>query len=524
VEENVFAELRRYVRFDDGDESCLRAFGPTAAPHFVAITEEFYQRLDEHPGARGVFSGPDQVNRLKKTLIEWMRLLFEGPWDHAYYEKRARIGRIHVAINLPQRYMFGAMNLIRLSLIRVAQESLGDDEVRAPTVRAIGKIIDLELAIMLETYREAFVEKTQKVERIERVSLEKVLAMTQARYDEIVESGEALVVTFDPGGAIFLFNRRCEELTQTRREDAAARSWYDLFVVPEAQKEVRRLCLEVLGGRRGATWEGDAGPGINRRIRWQLTTLPAETGPVVCALGLDMTEEHRLVQRTRRDEHLAALGTMAAGLAHEIKNPLNAAHLQLTLMQRRLGRAEALDLPKVLDSAELVASELKRLAALVEQFLQFAKPRPLRRERVDLRATADVIIAVLHPEAEHLGILLFMEPGDPVLAEVDEEQVKQVLINLIRNALEATGKGGRVLVRAKVSGSRALLEVEDNGPGLSSPDAPIFEPFFTTKAHGTGLGLPIVHRIATQHGGEIDVVSTPGRTVFRMQVPVDAID
>jgi signal transduction histidine kinase len=238
----------------------------------------------------------------------------------------------------------------------------------------------------------------------------------------------------------------------------------------------------------------------------------------MCAMGIDVTEEHALALRARRAERLASLGTMAAGLAHEIRNPLNAAHLQLAVVQRRLAKAKP-DVSGAQTAAKVVASEMQRLAALVEEFLQFARPQPLRLSRIDLCATADEVVALLGPQAEQLGATLRLYSAGAVLAEADEERIKQVLINLVRNALEATGTGGHINVRAHRVVDDALVEIEDDGPGLPSPDAPIFEPFYTTKVQGTGLGLSIAHRIINDHGGKISVESRPGRTVFTISLP-----
>src|SRR6185295_13894402 len=189
---------------------------------------------------------------------------------------------------------------------------------------------DLELAIMLETYREAFVDKVQLLERLERDGLQRRLAISEVRYEEIVEKGEALVVTCERDGRILLFNRRAEELTGIPRDDAAEHTFQELFARPGTA-----LSAVVLH----APYEAPARSGSGERwIRCHFTTLPSAIEPVLCGMGIDVTEERELGLRTRRAERLASLGTMAAGLAHEIRNPLNAAHLQLTLLMRRLGR------------------------------------------------------------------------------------------------------------------------------------------------------------------------------------------
>ena len=518
VAETLFQEMKRYVRFGGEDEAALRRFAPHAAPHFAAIAEEFYERLVHHEEARQVFLDDAQIERLKGTLQVWMRLLLEGPWDEAYYEKRARIGRTHVKINLPQRYMFVSMDVIRISLLKVAADAFPEGE-RIVVATALHKIVDLELAIMLETYAEASVARVQHLERIEKDMLTRQLALSEARYQEIVEKGEALIATWEPGRPIVLFNRRCEEVTGIDRATARRTSWYDIFGIG-VHDPLRAYEGELLAGKRVAPLETairDPG-GREIRIRWHLTTLTEPDRTIVCAIGLDVTEEHALSIRTRRAERLASLGTMAAGLAHEIRNPLNSAHLQLTLLERRLGRAEP-DVDASREAAKLAASEVKRLAALVGEFLDFARPQPLRRGQADLRQTAETIVSLVKPEAEKAGVALALEAGAPVRTEYDDEKIKQVLHNLVRNAIEATGPGGHVRVRVTAPGGDAVLEVEDDGPGIPT-DAPVFEPFFTTKEAGTGLGLAIVHRIVSDHGGVVDIRRRPGLTTLAVSLPM----
>lgn len=511
--ESMFAEIKRYMRFGPDDEAALRAFAPKAAPHFARIADHFYDRLNEHEEARRVFYGPAQVDRLKVTLQEWMTGLFEGPWDEAYYERRARIGRVHVRISLPQRFMFGGMDLIRMELVDVLHASVTDAGERLRIAKALHKILDIELTIMLESYREASVDKVQTL-------LERELALSEARHDEIIEKAEALITTSDASGRILLFNAQCERVTGLSRHEAAGRDWLEVFVRNEDRDAVRARHADALAGRPAAPYEGPLAISATNgaRVRWHFTVLPgAEVR--LCAIGIDITSHHELTVRTMRAERLAALGTMAAGLAHEIRNPLNAAHLQLSVAQRSVARPG--DVEDLKTALQLAGSEMKRLAGLVEDFLRFARPQPLRLAVVDLRSTAEVTVALVAPEAEALGVELSLLPGEPILYEFDDEKMKQVLLNLIRNAVEAAGRGGRVQVSVSASGGAARLAIEDDGPGFPA-DAPLFEPFYTTKEQGTGLGLAIVHRIVSDHGGTVDVQSRPGRTVVAVSLPMNA--
>jgi two-component system sensor histidine kinase HydH len=164
--EHIFDEMKRYVRFGLIEELALRDMGPLLEPAFGPIVDEFYARIAEHPGAVAVISGgAAQVERLKQTLGQWLVALFAGPWDHSYFEQRARIGRRHVLIQLPLHYNFAAMDLIRNRLIACALE-LSDREQAARRATAINKLVDIELAIILHTYHEDFMAQLGRRERL----------------------------------------------------------------------------------------------------------------------------------------------------------------------------------------------------------------------------------------------------------------------------------------------------------------------------------------------------------------------
>ncbi|HVY61604.1 MAG TPA: protoglobin domain-containing protein [Planctomycetota bacterium] len=166
-EEHILDELKRYVGFGAADEACLRALGPRLAPRFPRIAEDFYDHILAHPGARAAITGGSaQVERLKGTLRDWMALCFAGPWDLAYFEKRARIGRKHVEIRLPQQYMFTAVNVIRGHFVDgILDTAAGLAEARAE-IHALDRLLDIELAVMLHTFREDYASQVQRSERL----------------------------------------------------------------------------------------------------------------------------------------------------------------------------------------------------------------------------------------------------------------------------------------------------------------------------------------------------------------------
>jgi signal transduction histidine kinase len=166
--ETLLEELKRYVEWDADDERALRHLHVEAAPHFARIAHVFYERILRHEGARqALVGGESRVGQLKVTLIAWMDRLLAGPWDEDYFEVRCRIGRVHVRIALPQHYMFGAMNQLRRELGEIIDSAFTDEHETVSAMHgALGKVLDLELAIMLHTYREDLLSQQQQHERL----------------------------------------------------------------------------------------------------------------------------------------------------------------------------------------------------------------------------------------------------------------------------------------------------------------------------------------------------------------------
>jgi len=209
-----------------------------------------------------------------------------------------------------------------------------------------------------------------------------------------------------------------------------------------------------------------------------------------------------------RQEKLVSLGMLAAGVAHEIRNPLTAIKGALFLQQRKFqpGTPEYAD-------ARLAEREILRLEKIVSDFLLFARPSELQLTRTAADAPLREVQSLLAPELAKNGVQLILEESPPVQILVDSAQIKQVLINLIRNAADAIAHSGVVRLRARPARKRmarsdtevVILEVADNGTGIPPEvEKRLFDPFFTTKEAGTGLGLSIAAGIVQKHGGAIE--------------------
>lgn len=224
--------------------------------------------------------------------------------------------------------------------------------------------------------------------------------------------------------------------------------------------------------------------------------------------------------REERDERLISLQTLTAGLAHEIRNPLNAAKLQLELAERRLRRAEVEE--RLLTPVELAQAELDRLTIRLADFLTFAQPvrlNPLSHDVVKLIAA---VCDEQRPAAEGRGATLRFVPARATLmASVDGPKLTQVAGHLIRNAIEVVQSGGEVVVELTTTDNSIELGVHDSGQGIpAAVQARIFEPFFSTKEGGTGLGMSIVHSLVALHGGAIHLDTGPQGTRFGVSLPL----
>jgi PAS domain S-box-containing protein len=526
TQETRFQELKRYVRFDERDAALLAAFGKRAAPEFPRIAREFYDRIREHAEAHEVFTGEEQIQRLQRSLVRWLERVCGGVYDEAYHEQTAQIGRVHVRIGLPQRYMLTAMALIRVALLRIADRIGGADA--APTREALIRVLDLELAIMLETYKDSFVERIRLAARQEQIDLGKALARAERRYVSAVELASVLIIGLDAQGRIQLFNREAERVTGYARDELIGQPFLTTLGADDPNQHLPEQLARGLDGRtESQVLEGTlrARSGKLRDVIWNLAFAGEQAGDdvVLFAVGRDVTDAKAMQERTRQAEKLAAIGTLAAGLAHEIRNPLNGAQLHISFLERAIKRNASQQ--DMLEATRVVGDEITRLANLVTEFLDFARPKPLQRNAVSLLKLCEHAKVMVSAQADAAGVHVESDlPAEDLVIVADQAKLLQVLLNLLNNAIEATGTtGGSVVLRARRAPRQVLIDVEDDGPGIPSPDAPIFDAFFSTKEGGTGLGLAITHRIVTDHGGSVDVTSRPGKTIFRVSLPFEGI-
>jgi len=246
----------------------------------------------------------------------------------------------------------------------------------------------------------------------------------------------------------------------------------------------------------------------------------------IAPLRIKLVQSQTLLER---QQNLATLGTLAAGIAHEIRNPLTSLKARLYTLQKHLKT-----LPAARKDTDMIGAEISRLERILQDMLSFARPSEPRPETIATETLLAEVHGLMSPYLESREARLVVEPGPALFIRADSGHLKQVLINLIRNAAEAVDAKGTVTLRARVASllldgresQAAVLEVADDGEGiLPEVEKRLFDPFFSTKDTGTGLGLPIAARLVEQQGGLLQYQTRPGHgTTFGVVLPREIKD
>ena len=272
----------------------------------------------------------------------------------------------------------------------------------------------------------------------------------------------------------------------------------------------------VIEHREPATRIADSAPApaaINDRDT-PGSTMPAAPGEVGHVMILrDITKSRRTTQQTIESERLNALTLLAAGVAHEIGNPLNSLHIHLQLMERAVQKLHDGAKSELQQSIEVARSEVDRLDSIVTQFLRAIRPSRPQLRPENLNTIVEETVRFFTPELHDRDIVVEQElRSDLPLLQLDRDQMKQAFYNVIKNSVEAMQRHGILRIHTDLDDTHVVIRFADTGGGMSAENlSRVFEPYFTTKPSGSGLGLLIVRRIVREHGGELSIESGQGK-------------
>ncbi len=366
------------------------------------------------------------------------------------------------------------------------------------------------------------VELRRAGERIESQGLR--LRDLAALHKDVIRCLTSGLITVTRDGTIITYNAAAAEITGIGAEQAVGRQ------VDEIMPSLRLLFEKVSDSSplRRSELVHRSPDGVDRILGVSLSPLVDSEGQSLGRIVSfqDLTELRRMEEAMTRAERLAAVGRLAAGVAHEIRNPLAAISGSIELLQQTPDEPDAKTKSDAKELMAIVLREVERLNALITDLLDFARPREPDPQQLDLSATLAEMLRVFENDKHLDGARVELEAATPVWIEADAGQLRQVVWNLLRNAAEASPKGTPISVDVAMERddyqSWARLTVRDRGPGIPLEHrARIFEPFFSTKQGGTGLGLATVHRIVEEHKGRVEL-DTPagGGTAVTIRLPL----
>jgi two-component system, sporulation sensor kinase E len=348
------------------------------------------------------------------------------------------------------------------------------------------------------------------------------LARENEQMEVVMDSLTDGVMVADQFNKLILCNKAAERMVPLRDFEYVEKIIWEVIGDPDIAEFLRHTILNEDSVRdREFTLDGAGAARILSVSVMPLVRRGRVRGNVVHVE--DVSERRWKEARLRRAESLASLTTLAAGVAHEIKNPLGSIGIHIQLMQKLLAAGETVKSGEISDYLDIVNEEVERLNRIVMDFLFAVRPMDINLEDHDLNALLHEIMDFMKYEIEEAEVRLVEDyQVDIPHILLDDKFIKQAILNIVKNALNAMPEGGELTVSTRCRGDEVLLRIIDSGTGMSEEVLDkIFEPYFTTKEFGSGIGLTIVYKIIKEHRGEISVISQEGKgTTFTLSFPI----
>lgn len=539
-------ERRAFLDFSQTDVELLRDLDKKLAGRHLALFDGFYEYLQTFPKLRQMLGSPERVERLKQAQVRYFKRLTAGEYDEDYVAQRLQVGLTHQRVGLePHWYLAGFQSYLG-QLRPVIQEIYQGDRARAEEVyAAVSKVAFFDMGLAIDTYIHA--------DRSRALEMEK-------GFRDVIEHSPDGIVIHRQDHVVYVNPALLAAMGIESDQSAIGRSIFD-FICPGDREKVRKLNAELRRNKEpGSPQETTLIRGDGSPLYAEVTgvSLEFDGAPAIVSLVRNITERKELNARIMQMDRMIAAGTLAAGVGHEINNPLTYVKANLDFSLRRLDdfvtyfdglhqafqdRFDPDEVAEIFDA--LGTSRIKSELGQVREALQDAEQgsRRIRDIVSQLRSLVDKdqsegctrdnkrifekTIALATNQIRHRARLIEeLDEVPPIRGR--ESELSQVILNLLINAAQSIEEGSvednQIYIRSYLRDDDLVaIEVEDTGQGIEAEHLPrIFDPFFTTKevGVGTGLGLHISQNIIDRCGGRIEVESTPGEgTLFRVLIP-----
>jgi len=485
-------------------------------------------------GKRGRFSKRDcrQLYEMLLSAIPSSVLLIDEDWyilsaNRNFLEKARRSAEETIGRKLSE--VFPETILSEIDLERKIREVFKTNEpVQGERIayRAPGIPLRIYYYSIIPVVRRGITELMMLLleDVTEQIQLSKEVHQVESHLASVVESASDIVVSTDPEGRIISWNRAAEAATGYQLADVVNRLLHEFFA-PEHQGAAADTFekLKSLEPPAQPEWNLMSKDGQHVPVAWVCSKMKDETGKVegIVAVGRDLTERHKLEAQVLQSQRLVALGVMAGGIAHEIRNPLSVSSAAAQFLLQEDTASEF-----VKECAQKIHAGIQRASLIIENLLRFARPSPLRElERVNLGAVVKDTVALAANGARlHKISLKVTIPDEPIVVLGNACLLQQMIMNFVLNALKAMPRGGVLEITLGRNGEKALLRIRDTGCGVPAESLDkIFDPFYTTSpvGDGVGLGLSLCYSIIKQHFGAIEVESTEHQgSTFTIHLPL----
>jgi two-component system sensor histidine kinase HydH len=341
----------------------------------------------------------------------------------------------------------------------------------------------------------------------------------------VLEGMHSGVVAMDGEGKIIIINKVAESLFSINRENVLNRNYSSIFPEDECLLEKTLKSSKTV---KGVETFFKTSSGEEKHLIMGTSAIYDEEGKLSGAVAVihDITELKKLEDEAKRVERLSALGSLAAGVAHEVRNPLNAISITVQRLSKEFVPKE--NEKEYVSFTQTILKEIKRLDQIINQFLSLAKAHKLNLFKTDMGAFLEEIINLVEIEAKEKQVGIGRDLSKLPDMKIDKEEMKKAILNIALNGVQATPAGGKMFFESYEDEKNRewIIKIKDTGPGIPKENlSKIFQPYFTTKEKGTGLGLAIAYRIISDHKGKIEVESEEGKgTIITIRLPIGSTD